>query len=268
MNDADAFIDSTNTSIVNIIADNCSFEEPWDGFGGLVSIGNSVVFREEGLLTALAAFSSSPSHDSYKGKSSKSRTGSSLGSARSTEGHRIQVTATSESIIKKPIDNQRPAIPESHHSGQSSRPTSSFQRAESCSTYATYAMDRRLSKSRISNARSTEVVSAELYMKQHTRSAPKTVERVISEVEKFKSRLIAVRSEGLPARETMIKCAAIADDAFTLALKKIKSREYSDACLLAAVADSACPDSAVSAKNKIMKLKQSAERKLKSLAVT
>lgn len=301
MNVADAFIDSANTSIVSIIEYNCSFEEPWDGevftdvfqfqrqthkfgcigFGGLVSIGDSVVFREEGLLTALATLASSLSHDSHIIKPSKSRAASSLGSARSTEAHRIQVTAINESMVKKPKEIQKASIPEPNLSVHQTRPTSSLQRTDS---FGNYGHDRRVSRSRLSNARSTEIATLESRLKPQSRSAPKSVERVISNVERFKSRLIAVRSEGLPARESMVKCAAIADDAFTLAIKKLKRKtcsfgclyrilcfleggEYSDACLLAAVADSACPESAASAKNKILKLKQSAMRGLKSSSV-
>lgn len=246
-----------------------------------MSIGDSVVFREEGLLTALATFSSSPSHESHIVKPSKSRAASSLGSARSTEAHRIQVTAISESLLKKPRDTQKAPIPEPSLSGPQSRPTSSFQRTES---FGNHRHDPRVARSRISHARSSEITPRESRLKPQSRSAPKSVERVISDVERFKSRLIAVRSEGLPAREAMVKCAAIADDAFTLALKKLRRKtcsledlykipcfylggEYSDACLLAAVADSACPESAASAKNKILKLKQSAMRGLKSSSV-
>lgn len=179
-----------------------------------MSIGDSTAFREEGLLTALAPASPSVSLGFARVKSSKSIAPSSLDSARSTEGHRTQTT-----VISKPMEPQKHSIPEINGNSQNSNPTTSFHSTG-------ISGNQKPSKLRISNSRSGEHQSAELQMKQQQmKASPRPLEGVISDVEKFRSRLIAVQSEGLSVKQTMIKSAAIAEDAFTLALKKLKSKQ-------------------------------------------
>eukprot|EP00210_Caulerpa_lentillifera_P004591 g4381.t1 len=259
MDITDAVMDSINVSIVNTIKYNSSFEKPWDGYGGLVSIGDSVMFKEEGLVTALAPDSSMTSHDLSKVKSPKSIANSLSGSANNTVKYSNQAKTMSGCETSIPMQNEKLLIPDANAKTQDFNPAISINAED----FRGQKFDQRSSKSRVS----CDTASAESHMRSKTAHVPASVDSVISDVEKFKSRLIAVRLEGLSVRATTIKCAAIAEEAFALALKKLKDRLFTDALLLADVADSACPTSATSAKNKILKLKQSAHRGLQSSSI-
>ena len=190
-------------------------------------IGESTAFREEGLFTAYVPLLASSSSDSHKLKTAPatatppSRATSSRESSRSLERTKSSELTTAkhppnDDAEKSAATHDRPSpldgtVLASHSSPDLAEPETS--KAE---------LDVATSANRRSPA-SGQASSAE---RSHC-SVPraKILEHVTSDVDRFKSRLIAVRSEGLSAKETMLKCAGIADDAFRRAVVKLQSAQ-------------------------------------------
>lgn len=195
------------------------------GFGGLVLIGESALFREEGLFTAYNPLPASSSNDSNKLKStwtSTSHAHSSFDSTRSIEKARaseqLQVPLNYQSTSKE-VEKRSPeaSIVDRESEFATCFTASNLNRVQDKPRTETR---RRPVKNNYFVRPKTHSPSPELSKKQIP--ATKILEHSASNVDRFKSRLMAVRSEGLSAKETMLKCAGIADDAFRLAVKQLQ----------------------------------------------
>lgn len=190
-------------------------------------IGESVVFKEEGLFTAFTPFAPNSTRDSQRPKSSTSA---------STSGTQSPIVTSNDEEkshihFPRPVDHpELPSteVPKPVLCPRTSTPGSFKEKSPGTPEDLCDQSRRNVETKEPSRLPTFMIKNNPLQEKNPRHPFRQVLDHSASDVERFKSRLMAVRSEGLPAKETLVKCAGIADDAFRLAVTKLQSKPFGD----------------------------------------